>query len=131
MEVTTRRLITILRELLEGEELDSILRDVLDAARELTGARYAALGVLNDARDGLARFLTSGFDPAETAAIGDLPRGHGVLGELIACPEPLRLRDVTTHPRSYGFPTGHPPMHTFLGMPIVDRGRGLRQHLPH
>jgi DNA-binding CsgD family transcriptional regulator len=84
----------------------------------LAGARYAALGVLNDEHDGLERFLTLGIDKERHAQIGDLPRGHGVLGVLISDPRPLRLADVGMHPRSYGFPAGHPPMTTFLGVPI-------------
>src|ERR671914_548106 len=90
-------------------------------ARELTGARYAALGVLDEHREELERFVTLGIDDATHAAIGDLPRGRGVLGELIDRPSPLRLEDVSYHPRSYGFPLGHPEMHTFLGVPILIR----------
>jgi signal transduction histidine kinase len=95
---------------------------VLDAARELTGARYAALGVLDESRRELERFLTRGIDAAEQQAIGELPRGRGILGLLIAEPQPLRLRDIHEHPRSYGFPANHPPMRTFLGVPISIRG---------
>ncbi len=95
---------------------------MIDAGRELTGARYAALGVLDDRRELLARFLTSGIDEDTRRVIGDLPRGHGVLGELIRDARPLRLTDVGAHPRSYGFPIGHPPMDTFLGVPIVVAG---------
>ena len=92
------------------------------AAQELTGARYAALGLLNDERDALARFLTVGIDEDERRVIGDLPLGRGVLGELIAHPRILRLADLAQHPHSYGFPSGHPAMKTFLGGPIVIRG---------
>ena len=102
--------------------LETLLQRVLEVARELTGARYAALGILDDRREELERFLTLGIDEAERRAIGELPRGRGVLGELIAHPQPLRLADVEMHPRSYGFPIGHPEMHTFLGVPIVIRG---------
>ena len=122
MDPTTRRLVTILHELLDIDELEEVLRRVLTAAQELTGARYAALGVLNDQRDALARFLTVGIEEDERQAIGDLPRGRGVLGELITHPRILRLADVSRHPRSYGFPLGHPMMKTFLGGPIVIRG---------
>jgi signal transduction histidine kinase len=103
-------------------DLEAVLAQVLAAARELTGARYAALGVLDAAKVELERFLTLGVDEATRLEIGPLPRGHGVLGELIRHPEPLRLTDVRQHPRSYGFPAGHPPMETFLGVPVLIRG---------
>src|SRR5579859_6384472 len=107
------------------KELDQevLLGRILETAREVTGARYAALGVLNESGDSLERFLTTGISDAGRRAIGDEPRGRGVLGELINHPQPLRLADVGEHPRSYGFPTGHPEMHSFLGVPIVIRGR--------
>ena len=92
-------------------------------ARELTGARYAALGILDEDRRELERFIYVGIDEETRAMIGDLPRGLGVLGELIRNPAPLRLREVGEHPRSHGFPPGHPPMHSFLGVPIVVRGQ--------
>lgn len=94
----------------------------MQTARELCGARYAALGVLDDERRELAQFLTAGADPGLHEAIGDLPRGRGILGLLIDEPAPIRLRDVSDHPRSFGFPPGHPPMRSFLGAPIVVRG---------
>jgi signal transduction histidine kinase len=122
VDPTARRLVTILHELLDVDELEDVLRRVLSAAQELTGARYAALGVLNDERDALARFLTVGIDEEDHHVIGDLPHGRGVLGELITHPQILRLTDVSRHPRSYGFPLGHPPMRSFLGGPIVIRG---------
>jgi signal transduction histidine kinase len=119
---TARRLVTILYELLDVDELEEVLRRVLIAAQELTGARYAALGLLNDARDALERFITVGIDEDERQAIGALPLGRGVLGELIANPRILRLADLAQHPHSYGFPARHPGMKTFLGGPIVIRG---------
>jgi signal transduction histidine kinase len=119
---TARRLVTILYDLLDVDELEEVLHRVLVAAQELTGARYAALGLLNDERDALARFLTVGIDEDERRVIGDLPLGRGVLGELIAHPRILRLADLAQHPHSYGFPSGHPAMKTFLGSPIVIRG---------
>jgi signal transduction protein with GAF and PtsI domain len=88
------------------------LERVLEVARDLTTARYAAVGILDPDRTGLERFVTSGIPPDERAAIGDLPRGHGVLGLLTADPRPLRLDDVGSHPLSYGFPLNHPPMTT-------------------
>ena len=119
---TARSLVTILHELLEVDELEEVLRRVLGAAQELTGARYAALGLLNDERNALALFLTVGIDEDERKVIGELPRGRGVLGELITHPRILRLDDLSQHPHSYGFPPGHPGMKTFLGAPIVIRG---------
>ncbi len=104
-------------------DLGVVLDRVLQTAREITGARYAALGILNDERSELAQFLTSGVDEETRRAIGDLPRGRGVLGALIEHPQPLRLADVGQHPSSYGFPAGHPVMHSFLGVPIVIRGQ--------
>ena len=95
---------------------------LLDVARELTGARYAAIGVLDEARETLTDFITAGIDEAARSVIGDLPRGRGVLGMLISNPEPLRMADVSAHVRSYGFPQGHPAMTTFLGVPILIRG---------
>jgi signal transduction histidine kinase len=107
---------------IEDLDLDQVLDRVLESAQELTEARYAALGVLGESRTELTRFLTRGIDEAAHAAIGALPRGRGVLGVLISDPAPLRLGDVGRHPRSYGFPAGHPPMHTFLGVPILVGG---------
>lgn len=116
------RLIDVGRSLLSELELDALLSRVLDVARELTGARYAAVGIMDPKRSGLERFITSGIPDDQRAAIGELPRGHGILGLLIDEPHPLRLDDVGAHPRSYGFPLNHPPMRSFLGVPIVIRG---------
>jgi len=120
-----RRLRTLLdvgRGLVSQLDREALLRRVLEAARELTGARYAAVGVLDEDRGQLERFLVSGIDEDTHRAIGDLPTGQGILGELIRLPKPLRLADISEHPRSYGFPPGHPPMRTFLGVPIMLRG---------
>jgi two-component system, NarL family, sensor histidine kinase DevS len=117
------RLIDVGRSLLSELDLDVVLDRVLDTAADLTGARYAAVGILDDRRRELARFLTRGIDESIHRAIGDLPRGRGILGVLIDDPRPLRLDDVGDHPRSYGFPPGHPPMRTFLGVPILIRGQ--------
>jgi signal transduction histidine kinase len=122
MSDAARSVIEIARSLLSELDLETVLHRVLDAARELTGARYAALGVLGESRTELSRFITSGIDETTRAQIGTLPRGRGVLGELISNPAPLRLKEVGSHPRSYGFPPGHPPMDTFLGVPIVIEG---------
>jgi signal transduction histidine kinase len=119
---TLTRLIDVGRGLLSELDLDALLARMLEVARELTGAQYAAVGIMDERREGLERFLTSGIPAAERAAIGDLPRGHGVLGLLIDDPHPLRLADVGAHPRSYGFPLSHPPMGNFLGVPILVRG---------
>jgi signal transduction histidine kinase len=110
------------RSLVSELDPERVLELVLDTARELTGARYAALGVLNHDRSELERFITLGIDDQTHARIGDLPRGRGVLGLLISEPKPLRLRNVGEHPRSYGFPPAHPPMGSFLGVPILIRG---------
>jgi signal transduction histidine kinase len=99
-------------------DLDVVLQRVLEAARELTGAQYAALGVLDPSRTELERFITLGIDEATRHRIGALPHGRGLLGELISDPRPLRLDDVGTHAHSYGFPPDHPSMHTFLGAPV-------------
>ena len=117
-DIQLRRLVEVGRSLVSNLDLESVLQSVLEAARDLTGARYAALGVLNDRGDGLERFVTLGIDGATRARIGDLPQGHGVLGVLIKDPRPLRLADVGAHPHSYGFPAGHPSMTTFLGVPV-------------
>jgi signal transduction histidine kinase len=118
----TGSVLDIARSVLSDLDLEVVLHRVLEYARELTQARYAALGVLGDSRTELARFITSGIDEARRERIGALPRGRGVLGELIAHPAPLRLQRVGSHPRSYGFPPGHPPMNTFLGVPILVSG---------
>ena len=118
-----RRLLDVGRALVEELDLEKVLDRVLEEACAITGARYAALGVLNADRTGLERFLTRGIDPAAHRAIGDLPHGRGVLGVLIQDPRPLRLADVGSHPQSYGFPVNHPEMRSFLGVPILARGR--------
>ena len=116
-----RRLIDAGRSLVSELDLETVLTDLLESARDLTCARYAALGIVAD--DGtLERFLYTGIDQETRKRIGDLPRGRGVLGLLIEDPRPLRLKEVGDHPHSYGFPAGHPPMSSFLGVPIEIRG---------
>jgi two-component system, NarL family, sensor histidine kinase DevS len=122
MDRATQGILGVARSVLAELDLDVVLDRVLEAAQELTGARYAALGVLNESRTELARFVTRGIDQATVASIGSLPRGRGVLGTLIEHPVALRVADVGGHPRSYGFPYGHPPMKTFLGVPILIDG---------
>jgi two-component system, NarL family, sensor histidine kinase DevS len=102
--------------------LDAVLHRLTEAAAELTEARYAALGVIDPAGSGLERFITHGIDAATAAAIGEPPRGRGILGVVVRDAATLRLADLTADPRAVGFPRGHPAMHTFLGVPIAVRG---------
>lgn len=99
-------------------DLDEVLQRVVDTACEVLGARYAALGVLDAQRTGLANFVTSGLDDAQRSVIGELPRGRGLLGLLITDARPVRVASIVDDPRAAGFPSGHPRMTTFLGVPI-------------
>jgi signal transduction histidine kinase len=119
MDQTARGVLDIARSVLAELDLELVLNRVLESARELTEARYAALGVLGGSRTELEQFLTIGIDESEREKIGALPRGRGVLGELIVHPTALRLTDISEHPGSYGFPLGHPPMRSFIGVPIL------------
>ena len=117
-----------LRQLLDavitiGSDLDlpSMLQRIIHSAVDLVDATYGALGVLDDSRTRLAQFITVGIDDEGRRAIGNLPEGHGILGLLIIDAKPLRLPDLTEHPDSYGFPPNHPPMRSFLGVPIRPR----------
>jgi len=121
-EQRLRRLLDVGRAIMAELDPDAVLDRLLDLAQELTGARYAAIGVLDERREMLDQFLTKGIDEETHRAIGDLPHGRGVLGVLIRDPRPLRLADVGAHPESYGFPLSHPPMRSFLGVPITVRG---------
>ncbi|MEO7371573.1 MAG: GAF domain-containing sensor histidine kinase [Ilumatobacteraceae bacterium] len=107
-----------------GSELTlaDALRRITETAADLVDARYAALGVLDESGSRLAEFITVGLSDEETERIGARPEGHGILGLLILEPEPLRLPDLHAHPDSFGFPPGHPPMTSFLGVPIHQRG---------
>src|ERR1700733_14127094 len=120
VRATQGRLRGLLRDnaLVAGElSLPVVLRQIVGAARDLLGARYAALGVLG--RDGgLGQFVHAGMDEELVARVGDLPRGRGILGLLISAPVPIRLADLAAHPASTGFPPEHPPMTSFLGVPI-------------
>ena len=122
-EQRLRRLLEVGRSLITELDPEAVFERLLDVARELTGARYAAIGVLDERRESLERFLTAGIGEDIHRAIGDLPGGHGVLGALITEPTPLRLADVSAHPQSYGFPLAHPQMTSFLGVPIVIEGQ--------
>jgi two-component system, NarL family, sensor histidine kinase DevS len=118
-----RRLLDVGRALMSELDREAVLRRVLEVACEATQARYAALGILDETRTGLERFVTLGIDEQTRRRIGDLPVGRGVLGVLIDDPQPLRLGDVARHPRSYGFPAGHPVMRSFLGVPVLIGGQ--------
>lgn len=101
--------------------LEAVLQTVVDAARDVIGAKYAALGVLDLTGTELQRFVTSGITRELMERIGTLPTGKGILGLLILDPHPLRIRDLTRHPKSQGVPPYHPPMGSFLGVPIMGR----------
>ena len=118
-----RALLDAGRSLVSELDSDAVLERLLECARELTGAQYAAIGVLDESREGLEQFIVAGIEEETERLIGDRPRGRGVLGVLISDPRPLRLDDVGNHPLSYGFPPSHPPMRSFLGVPILISGR--------
>jgi signal transduction histidine kinase len=103
-------------------ELDHVLQQVVDAARDVVGARYAALGVLSEDKGALVQFVTSGLDDETRQRIGNLPRGRGLLGHVIQEAKPIRTADITRHPQHFGFPPNHPPMKSFLGVPVTGRG---------
>jgi signal transduction histidine kinase len=121
-EQALRRLLDAGRTLVSDLDLDGVLDRLLHAAIDVTGARYAALGILDPRRERLERFVTLGIDAAVRREIGDPPRGRGVLGALIDDPRPLRLESVAADRRAHGFPPGHPRMETFLGVPVLIRG---------
>lgn len=102
--------------------LDAVLEQVVEMAAAMTGARYAALGVIDRTGQGLERFITTGIDDEARAHIGKPPEGRGVLGATIRAERALRLQDLRQDPRAVGFPPGHPPMRTFLGVPVRIRG---------
>ena len=115
-----RRLLTANRSIVQELSLPAVLHRIVDTARDVAGARYAALGVIG--ADGLLEeFLHVGLDDEAVQRIGELPKGRGVLGALIEDPKPIRLTRIADDRRSSGFPDGHPPMTTFLGVPIVSR----------
>ncbi|MFP5319964.1 MAG: GAF domain-containing protein [Acidimicrobiia bacterium] len=104
-------------------DLEAVLRHIVESAVGLVDARYGALGVLDETGTRLAQFITIGMDDDLRRRIGELPKGHGILGLLIVDPKPIRLPDLREHPDSYGFPPEHPPMKSFLGVPIRVRGQ--------
>ena len=104
------------------QTLADALRRITETAADLVDANYAALGVLDETGSRLAEFITVGIDEEATIRIGARPEGHGILGLLILEPKPLRLPDLHAHPDNFGFPPGHPPMTSFLGVPIRLRG---------
>jgi nitrate/nitrite-specific signal transduction histidine kinase len=116
-----RKLVDAVLSISADLDLPAVLQRIIDAATDLVDARYGALGVLDETRTSLVQFVTTGIDDETHRAIGDLPRGHGILGLLIVEPKPIRLPDLREHPNSYGFPPNHPPMRSFLGVPIVVR----------
>ena len=113
-----KKLLDALLSIESEADISGVLRRVVEVARRLTRARYAALGVLERDGKGLAEFVYSGVDEETAARIGRLPRGEGILGVLIVDPQPLRLDDLRTHPDAVGFPAGHPEMRSFLGVPL-------------
>lgn len=120
LEVASRSVLAITAEL----ELSTVLRRIVDLAREIAGAKYAALGVPNE-RGELEAFITSGLSEEDEARISHRPLGLGLLGLLLTEPRMIRLSDLSQHPASAGFPANHPPMTSFLGVPIMARGRNL------
>ena len=123
-QVRLERLLYANLSLATEMSIDRVLQKVTDVAVELIGCRYAALGVLGPDGQTLESFTTTGLSPEHRDRIGALPRGHGILGLVIRQAAVVRLPDLKKHPDSYGFPPHHPPMHSFLGVPIIGR-RGV------
>ena len=121
-EPRLRALLDAVAGLTSELSLDALLQRVVEVVAELTTARYVALGVIDASGSQLERFVTTGLDAETHAAIGELPRGRGILGVLIRDATALRLHEIAEDPRSVGFPPGHPPMRSFLGVPILLRG---------
>jgi signal transduction histidine kinase len=118
-----RRLLDAVVDVGAGLDLPAILRQVVEAGTDLVGAKYGALGVLDPTGTSLEDFITVGVPEAQRERIGELPHGHGILGLIIDGDEPVRLDDLRRHPDRFGFPEGHPPMRSFLGVPIRIRDR--------
>jgi len=129
-EALVRRGIEQLQALVEGGmalakelSLESVLEKIAEVACKVLGAKYGAVGVLDEAGRGLSQFVTVGIDEEAKARIGSLPVGKGILGVVVRDEKPLRLKDLSSDPRAHGFPPHHPAMHSFLGVPIVSKGR--------
>ena len=105
-------------------EVEQVLQLIVDRVRQLVGARYAALGIVERGTT-IERFITSGITPEERARLGPPPEGHGLLGLIITEGQSIRIPEISVHPASYGFPPHHPPMHSLLGVPVRVRGRTL------
>ena len=119
LDPAVRAALDLARDVLADLDLELVISRLLASACELSGARHAALGILDESRQELSRFITTGLDNASHQTIGAPPRGAGVLGELIRNPRALRLRNVRDHPSAVGFPAGHPEMTSFLGVPVM------------
>ena len=115
---------TATRAIAELHAVDDVLQVIVSQVRPLVGAQYAALGIV-DADGVMERFITSGIDAATRSRIGQLPRGHGLLGLIVRENRSFRIRDLAVDPRRYGFPAHHPPMHSFLGVPVTVQGRSV------
>src|SRR5688572_20990849 len=122
VEQQMHRLLDAVMSVASDLSLPDTLRRIAQLAADLADAQYAALGVLGPEGRDLVEFVTVGIDPHTRAEIGDLPHGKGILGLLIDQPEPIRLPDLARHPASAGFPPNHPPMRSFLGVPLLVRG---------
>ncbi len=115
---------TATRAIAELNAVDDVLQVIVDQVRPLIGAQYAALGIV-DADGVMERFITAGMDAEMRARIGHIPRGHGFLGLIVREGQSFRIPDIAVDPRRYGFPPYHPPMHSFLGVPIMVKGRSV------
>jgi GAF domain-containing protein len=127
-EVLARRLLALREAALAISadlSLAETLKRIVQASAELVDARYAALGVPDESGEYLAEFVTTGLSEEQEARIGHRPRGHGILGVILHEGQSLRLRTLSAHPRSAGFPPNHPPMTSFLGVPITRKGERL------
>jgi signal transduction histidine kinase len=123
LEERLRALVAASEAIYSQHTLQAVLQQVVDAACSVVGARYAALGVLAPDGASLENFVTSGIDSSLRERIGAVPQGHGLLGLVIRERKPFRTADVSKHPQHYGFPPHHPPMHSYLGVPIMTAGK--------